>query len=1012
MADETIDGNAAVAGFYLGLKDDVTPQLKRMRRQYALLLDDLLTGNIKVQKQIKRTGGILANAAGANAAGSLLSGGPPTTGRRKQRLSFSLDADTKRPGLFRRMFGDITKRFRMQKFMGSLVPMAEGGMVSKPTAILAGEAGKEAIIPLDKMEGFFLKTFDNVLRRTAEKSKVSVSAESRANAMSATFKTTDDLKTWIKFIDTGAKEGRSLAEDSSRIVDALMGAQELEFKNARERAKFEKALNEEVQKSLFVARTQSDKFNLSLEKQAALEQKIADSRALQQIKYMEALQGMTTALDATAKLMDFATNRDAKKMLTQRGGFSRDEVTAFAGRMRGATDLLNPTVSASERLAVTMDFVEAGMRKADIQALPDSVFETIAITKRLGAEGKAGAEAFYKLNSGAGLATSSMELIAKQWTIAARTNNINFDQLAEEVGNAGSVLGGAFKDMSEAGKQQMILGLTNATAAAHTQFASFNVSKMVEALVTDPNAMANRALLGSTSGMTGEQVLGSLKSGDISGLLTGMMTEMQSILRTSTDPTQAVTRIKAQYGNLLGGMEDADILRFAENKDAFLQGYDTNVNNTAKAATGFAEAFNAVNGPLDKFKTSVATLVDKTYLGNLLDYMHQLQILELGQGILGFAMLAPGVKKVGGAIASGVAGVLRWATAGKLFGKTIEKTIDGTTTAVGNGVGKATKSISAGIGSALKSIGQGVGTLVGTVGKGIGMFIGSIGTGIGTGITAILTGLAAGLTALAPALALLAAPPVLIGMAAFTLALIGIGGAVWMVGKGLQAAAPMVTALLGGLADVISSTLGPFTSMDATQILTVATALPLMGVGFTAFATGIVAGMAILTSGELFNKVASFFGIGSGGSIGEVISGFVNDISGLAPVLSALATSPAAGMKSITLPVPQFSGSMDMKKVREAVAMYLTLEPIVAILERVAKLPAEITLPSVVPSAVSLQATSARDAEASAQQDMVISLLTRIADSLDRAMSSSSRAYGSGFGGNVYDVLTRRGELG
>ena len=37
---------------------------------------------------------------------------------------------------------------------GRRVPLAEGGIVTRPTQALIGEAGAEAVIPLDKMGGF------------------------------------------------------------------------------------------------------------------------------------------------------------------------------------------------------------------------------------------------------------------------------------------------------------------------------------------------------------------------------------------------------------------------------------------------------------------------------------------------------------------------------------------------------------------------------------------------------------------------------------------------------------------------------------------------------------------------------------------------------------------------------------------------------------------------------------------------------------------------------------------
>ena len=65
-----------------------------------------------------------------------------------------IEGDTARemPSLFTST-GELTGRGK-RVLPNDLFPMAEGGIVTKPTAALIGEAGSEAVIPLDKMGGF------------------------------------------------------------------------------------------------------------------------------------------------------------------------------------------------------------------------------------------------------------------------------------------------------------------------------------------------------------------------------------------------------------------------------------------------------------------------------------------------------------------------------------------------------------------------------------------------------------------------------------------------------------------------------------------------------------------------------------------------------------------------------------------------------------------------------------------------------------------------------------------
>jgi len=65
-----------------------------------------------------------------------------------------IEGDTARemPSLFTST-GELTSRGK-RVLPNELFPMADGGIVTQPTAALIGEAGAEAVIPLDRMGGF------------------------------------------------------------------------------------------------------------------------------------------------------------------------------------------------------------------------------------------------------------------------------------------------------------------------------------------------------------------------------------------------------------------------------------------------------------------------------------------------------------------------------------------------------------------------------------------------------------------------------------------------------------------------------------------------------------------------------------------------------------------------------------------------------------------------------------------------------------------------------------------
>jgi hypothetical protein len=108
--------------------------------------------------QIETTVANTANRTGALTPGQQVAFGlgvsPSNIGAGGAILQGSnLAASPIRPGDVRPNFGSSAESRALALAFG-LTPMAEGGIVTQPTSALIGEAGAEAVIPLDKMGGF------------------------------------------------------------------------------------------------------------------------------------------------------------------------------------------------------------------------------------------------------------------------------------------------------------------------------------------------------------------------------------------------------------------------------------------------------------------------------------------------------------------------------------------------------------------------------------------------------------------------------------------------------------------------------------------------------------------------------------------------------------------------------------------------------------------------------------------------------------------------------------------
>jgi hypothetical protein len=132
--------------------------------EVVLYIQKLFSANDELRKmlgllsQIETTVANTANRTGGLTPGQQVAFGlgvsPSNIGAGGTILQGSnLAASPIRPGDVRPNFGSTAEGRALALAFG-LTPMAEGGIVTKPTSALIGEAGAEAVIPLDKMGGF------------------------------------------------------------------------------------------------------------------------------------------------------------------------------------------------------------------------------------------------------------------------------------------------------------------------------------------------------------------------------------------------------------------------------------------------------------------------------------------------------------------------------------------------------------------------------------------------------------------------------------------------------------------------------------------------------------------------------------------------------------------------------------------------------------------------------------------------------------------------------------------
>jgi hypothetical protein len=529
------------------------------------------------------------------------------------------------------------------------------------------------------------------------------------------------------------------------------------------------------------------------------------------------------------------------------------------------------------------------------------------------------------------------------------TTETNFESL---LANTKTLASGAlemFDGMSAKMKQttlQDFAAFQGALEDSHVQMG--NLSQFAQQMATD---MGGRFRFLSQIGLGADFDIEKEGFGPVFDALTARVTQLREQSGGDIDLlNREVIAFQSQLGEL-GTMFPIDqLVKFSEHSEDVLGTYRSNQGVFADAAGNMANLKTEFASQLGPAKQLIGTTKDwfmnlgfgEVTIGNIATQLKEFDLVAIGQAIFGIGLAIKGLGL--GALLTSLAGMGKWLImlVPRLLGYAAAQTTAATATTA---TAAASKTMLGG--GVMKSIGKGIQFLLGAIGKGI--------AALGSS---------------------LAGPQGLIGLAAIAV----LTGAIIGLGFALKLAAPFITALLTGVAETVDVVLQSFAQMDIVQMLAVGPAMAAIGVGFAAMAGGLIAGIALLTTGDLASKVAGFFGVGSGRTIADQITGFVNTIVPLGNVMESLSRSNMGGKAKILLPLPEFEGDIDDARdsVRAVVGMYRQLDEVAGIASR---LPVEL-VPKL--SGEALSQTMREAMPITDDSSDVVELLRRIAVASER----------------------------
>jgi hypothetical protein len=491
---------------------------------------------------------------------------------------------------------------------------------------------------------------------------------------------------------------------------------------------------------------------------------------------------------------------------------------AFGQSQELAQNMVNITVEASNLAGVPADKVLKDMAESSDEIYTYFKGSPQALQKAAIQAAKLGTSIKQAAGVAKGLLDFESSINSELEASALLGTNINFNQ-ARYLAAQGDVVGSQQAVLKEVGKLGDLTKLNVYQQEALAKASGMSIGDLM-------NQQRIQKQLGDLKGKDLEAAQALIASGkDLSKMDKKGLQAALNQQKTTNEMNTSMDRLKGQLANV--GMRLGQLLMpLATSITNFLAGdgmgyinkgitviqntftklgewFKTNKPAIDNFLKGMGEGFGVVKDAVLKVWETIKPAFD--WIGNKLAGLSGdeagsagglgKKVVVLGAAFLGLKMVFPLLKMLGGGIfglGKSLMGVGKTATQTASSSGGFLKTLGNGIKSIGQGLGGAIKSIASGLGGAMKSIGSGIGGLISGISKGIGTALNVIGKGLG----GFLKGLSGGLASLAN-------PAALIGLAAITLAFIGLAAAMRIMAPALEPLGKMFKSIFEGIAAIV-----------------------------------------------------------------------------------------------------------------------------------------------------------------------------------------------------------------
>ena len=572
----------------------------------------------------------------------------------------------------------------------------------------------------------------------------------------------------------------------------------------------------------------------------------------------------------TEKLGNFIhTMNNANAMF----GMSREELHKWENEILDIGTTTKGAFDTQEIAHAVVALRQAGITSK--QTIKDMAVATAALVKSGAGEGSV-ASMMEQVRQGTKFTKTEVDKLSASMIAMARSSGRSLEDIVNDAKASTETVLTNFSTASAAEQEHITEQWLNFSTAMQSQAGDTgkHLSAIMEQAFTgDQNALQQLNEMGMS--LDQNKLIQMVKDGTLSDAIGSINEKFKGVLQQGN--AQSVLNAIAPNAGLKAG----DLLRLSNSATAVLQQEKSLVSEEAKIKDGreaLIKMSEELNTTMEQWQIKLTFAIKRIpYFGQSIvnasialkefGFQNAHSAVYLAKEGIQLMKLIPGVASFGGVLKSATLASVSWL--GSLVGiskkapvatKTIEaleeagakatptnKTLGKSIGDLGAGIGNFIKNVGGGVGGGIEGLLKGIASGLGAFGKtltelgiGIGTFLTEVGVGLGAFFFEIMTGLATGL-------ALFAAPPVILGTTVVVLALIGLAGALWIVGKAMEAAAPGLAVLEKGFESLVNG----IVAIDTDKLLALGPALVAVGAGFSLFGAGVLSGAVLLAAAAI-----------------------------------------------------------------------------------------------------------------------------------------------------------------